>query len=221
MKSIFSILILLLSSSGFCQQLPGVKLPLETYHASILSNVKYYFTKNDNPTPQEIDLALKPLLHFKDRLNIPAALVDQNLYLTFSVENTSATSQVLHFYPGYLTTNIHIVSLMPTGEALNQQSNNQKAYVSFTVPARRTTTVHVSATFCKRKNNAIEPVLVSEQFLQTYATLQNNISTPKKTISYFLIGALAMMMLYTIVNFFVLRNITFFTYLAVHFPCFW
>ena len=211
LKSIFSILITLLSSSGFCQQLPSVKLPLETYYTSVLPNVKYYFTKNDNPTPQEINqFALKPLLHFKDRLNIPAVLIDENLHLIFSVENTSATPQVLHFYTGYLTTNIHIVSLQPIGEALNQQSNNQKAYVSFTAPAMRTITVHVSATFCKRKNNAIEPVLVSEQFLQTYITLQNNISTPKKTISYFLIGSLAMMMLYTIVNFFVLRNITFF-----------
>jgi len=136
------------------------------------------------------------------------------------LRNSSDVAKKAYLYPGQLFKEINLYRIknnLADPEAL-QEGNS--GYVLISLNPHEEAEFLLSLRFSKTTHNSLNPKLVSEEFLPYFKLGTEDYLTARKAIGLVLSGVLIMMMLFTLVNFFVTGRIEFlynFCYCACNF----
>lgn len=146
----------------------------------------------------------KPLAPFQYIKNIPARLVAKPIYLAFKLKNSGTKEKTLFYFPGYLFSKLQLYKKTASGNLEEVDFENKSSgYISFDILPGEITTYVVRLQFCKTIFNNINSELVTTSFLPYYKMDLDKTLNDKKTVGFILSGILVMMILFTLVNFFI------------------
>lgn len=213
-KFIFLPFFLFLSIKTFCQP------PANTFAtdvANLVSEINlekstYIFYDSSGIK----NLSLIRLQHFiklddfiyKDK--IPNRLVPYPLYLSFYLKNSSNRAVSFYFSPGRLYNRTIIFGISPGQQIETLQTNRNKSgyfFMQLAPGEQRQYLLHL--VFTKTNGNYIESTIVHPDFINKYITETNPFLIEKHNAGFILSGVLLMMILFTLVNFFINGKIEF------------
>ena len=151
-----------------------------------------------------------PLFLFKLKKSIPDRLVTKPLYLAFKIENTDTAAVSLYFYPGSLYSKLDLYRKNENGNLVPQDYKNKKSgFIHLNLLPGEKTTYIARLEFGKMTFNNISSSLITESFFPYFKLEQDDNFNNRKTVGLILSGVLAMMVLFTFVNFFITGKIEF------------
>ncbi|CAN5823573.1 hypothetical protein BH11BAC4_BH11BAC4_06060 [soil metagenome] len=212
-RIIFTLLICLLLTSAFSQRGADslvVKIDSLGSSLNIEKNTFIYIDSAGLYPAGDIPLtAFTPLQDFADRKDVPKRHFNKPLYLQFSLQNVSGTPQEFYFYPGMFYDNIMLYQRTAKGLEKIAGANSNKGVVYLKVPAGKPHTFLLKLTFSQTEYERIKAVIVNPDFLQNFIMELSNSHRDKRIASYILCGVLLMMILFTLVNYFLSYKIEF------------
>lgn len=145
-----------------------------------------------------------PLQSYKSRKSIPNRFVTKPVYLAFKLENTGTKTVSLYFFPGSLYSDLNLFKKTATGglEPVDYQ-NNKSGFVHLIILPGEKTTYTVKLQFCKTVFNNITAQLITEKFFPYFKLGEDDNFNDRKTVGLTLSGILVMMLLFTLVNYFI------------------
>ncbi|MEP6711686.1 MAG: 7TM diverse intracellular signaling domain-containing protein [Ferruginibacter sp.] len=216
-KNLFLYFFLLFSFSVTSQTLPDslrVNVDSIINSASITTKTFIFFDSlTEYPfTPIEKVSAetFVPLKSYEARKAIPNRLVTKPVYLAFKLENTGNETVSLYFFPGSLYSNLQLYKKRePASLQAIEYQNTKSGFVHLTLLPKERITYVVRLQFCKTIFNDINARLITEDFLPYFKMEQDNDFNDRKTVGLILSGILVMMILFTMVNYFLTGRMEF------------
>ncbi|MEO7046215.1 MAG: 7TM diverse intracellular signaling domain-containing protein [Ferruginibacter sp.] len=148
-----------------------------------------------------------PLQSYTRIHSIPGHLVIYPIYVAFKLKNSSDSTVSLYYYPGSLYSNLNLYQKVTSG---NLQPlyfpGKSTGYIHLSILPDQTITYVVQLEFCKTIFNNITSELVTKKFLPYFKMEVDKPLNNKKIIGFILSGILVMMILFTLVNFFITRR---------------
>lgn len=150
-----------------------------------------------------------PLSQFEKRKKIPVSLASKTFYLRFTLQNDSGQPRQYFLYAGKLYKELELYTIEGstvkkiTGPAL------RSGFVTINVEGNKTTTYLLKAVFFKSLFNDIQATLIAPHHLSSFQGKMYNTMTQKKIIGIILSGMLLMMIIMTILNYFITRKVEF------------
>lgn len=153
------------------------------------------------------------------KTKINARQVEHTVYLEYRLKNNADSSIVLYFYPGQYFDSIVLYKLnnnYSTFEVLPQIGapgiTESSAYRQITLKQKEEAGFFVKLRFVKTSTNKIEPYLVRDYFLPSFA---KNLRTPPYHLhvaTYIIVGILIMMVIYSLAVFILNGTVEFLYY---------
>ncbi|MFT3980152.1 MAG: 7TM diverse intracellular signaling domain-containing protein [Ferruginibacter sp.] len=150
-----------------------------------------------------------PLTDFLQKKYIPQRLVDKNFYLRFIVANPSDSVRNYFIYPGKLYERLVLLKLAAGQPVMLYSKGVESGFVPFSVASHATDTLILKAGFFRMQFNTLQFTMVESGHLVSFQNRMYNNMTPKKTIGIVLSGMLLMMIIVTLLNFFITKRIEF------------
>jgi signal transduction histidine kinase len=148
-----------------------------------------------------------PLQSYSHINSIPGHLVTYPIYVAFKLKNSSARSINLYYYPGRLYSSLSLYETTAMGILRPLDfSDKGSGYIHLTILPDQTITYVVRLEFCKKIFNTITSELVTKSFLPYFKMEVDKTLNDQKTVGFILSGILLMMVLFTLVNFFITRK---------------
>jgi signal transduction histidine kinase len=148
-----------------------------------------------------------PLQSYSYINSIPGHLVTYPIYVAFKLKNSSARSINLYYYPGRLYSSLSLYETTAMGILRPLDfSDKGSGYIHLTILPDQTITYVVRLEFCKKIFNTITSELVTKSFLPYFKMEVDKTLNDQKTVGFILSGILLMMVLFTLVNFFITRK---------------
>jgi len=208
LKKIFFVpLLTFLFAGAFAQTVPDsmlVKIDSVRDASVIEKSTLLYIDSVDHVTVENLPFSkFVPLQSFSRRSRVPQQLITKNAYLEFSLQNKTGSAAAFYFFPGMPYKNIILYEKGPEGKL--KKSAIQKGRTGFayvTLNPYQAATFVLQLRFSKTEFNKINAVLIKPDYLETYILQLTNIFRDSRIASYILCGVLLMMILFTLVNYF-------------------
>ncbi len=213
-KIIFTLLIFLINTVAWCQA------PAETFlaNADTVDNItsieenSFIFIDSNLNLPMEKIAAMQfiPLTKFAARKNIPGRLIGKKYYIRFRLQNNSILPRNYFYYPGKLFRELKLYTIDNRGiPAVLESKGLMSGFIPITLPANQTTTFMLKAVFFKTALSNLQSTLIPAQHLETFQNKMFRSLSEKKIVGILLSGMLIMMILLTLLNYFITRKIEF------------
>lgn len=211
-KIIFSLLIFIVSTLARAQVAPGTFLPaVDTIdNITLIEESSFIFidTALNLPIEKITSRQFMPFRDYPDRYNIPQDMVGKKFYIRFSLQNNSQKSIEYFYYPGKLFRELQLYTLDDTGIPQSTETKGLvSGFIRLNLPARRTTTFLLKAVFFKTSLNQLQSTLIPPQHLDTFQNKMFRSLNVKKIVGIILSGMLLLMILVTLINYFITRKI--------------
>ncbi|MDB5202448.1 MAG: putative signal transduction histidine kinase [Ferruginibacter sp.] len=170
-----------------------------------------FIDSSDQFTPAEVPgQHFTPLNQFYPGKNIPDRLITKPFYLRFSVHNNGKLALPFYYYPGSLFSQINAYKI--ENGLLKKLAGPKRStgYVFFEVPPEETNTFLVELEFSKCPFNMLRSKLIAPEYLSVVKLDLDPQVNDKKYVGLVLSGVLLMMILFTLVNFYITRKKEFF-----------
>ena len=214
-KIIFLPFFLLLCCNVFCQSFISPPLVDVSDIKSTLNieNATFIIIDSGHQPLSFSGIFKKPfslLKKFYSKDKIPARLVTAPLYLSFALINSSNHPVSFYYFPGLLYDKTTLYTLDGNNVLKTADNNSQKeGYLFLSLNAREQKHYLLKLIFTKTNGNSIESVLIKPNNFQFYVAEINPSLIQKRTAGYILSGVLLMMILFTLVNYFITRKSAF------------
>lgn len=152
-----------------------------------------------NNIPDSKFVSLSGYTHKQD---IPNNLLPFPLYLKFTLKNISNAQQIYSFFPGMYYKSISIYKQSEHELKALNTDETASGFVDILLKAGEQTTFIVKLKFAKTEYNKINAVIIKRDFLPNYILQLSYAYRDKRIASYVLCGALLMMIIFTLVNYF-------------------
>lgn len=212
-KIIFISILLIFFTGAVAQQgITGPVINTDTVNnISSIDNRSYLFIDSNNIASINniISRQFIPLSQFEKNKKIPSRLLSKTFYLRFTLQNDSSLPKQYFLYPGKLYKDLELYTIREgivkeiAGPAL------RSGFVAINVEGKSTTTFLLKAVFFKSQFNDIQATLIAPHHLLSFQGKMYNTMTQKKIIGIILSGMLLMMIIMTILNYFITRKVEF------------
>ncbi len=160
------------------------------------------------PVEKIVQQAFIPLMKYTERQNIPEKLVDKKFYIRFRLQNNSKKPVEYFYYPGKLFRELQLYSIdTGGGPRATAAKGVMSGFIPLTLPPGRTSTFLLKAVFFKTTLNQLQSTLIPARHLDTFQNKMFRSLNEKKIIGIILSGMLLMMILVTLINYFITRKI--------------
>lgn len=137
---------------------------------------------------------------------IPASLVEKDIYLKFTLLNSSATQLDIYLWPGYYFEEMKLFLVNPAtnrAEEIGQDpyENRMLGFQRIVLKPGETSLLILKIRFIKSSVNSLDPVLVQGYAASSFLTDLQNAGKVKNAITYLITGVLLMMIFYSIAVF--------------------
>ncbi|RYY50810.1 MAG: hypothetical protein EOO06_02560 [Chitinophagaceae bacterium] len=212
-KIIFILLSVLFCLLGFGQgSQPERVVNMDTArNLTVINSSCYLFIDSEHvESPASVlNRKFKPLAEVVNSRYIAPQLVPATYYLKFTLRNDSAVTEKYYLYPGKVYRFFQLfkeeggrLKALPT-------TGVTTGFIPFTVEANKTTTYVLQARFFKTPFNDIQATIVAPHLLGSYQSRMYNTLTEKKVVGIILSGMLLMMIIMTLLNYFITKKIEF------------
>jgi signal transduction histidine kinase len=151
-----------------------------------------------------------PLLQFTKRNKIPSDLLSQTFYLRFSIQNNSTEKKSYYYYPGKLYKKLNLFKISNGGPITEVATGGiYDGFVPIEIDPKQTNDFIIQLVFFKTSFNEIESKLIGKAHIQLFKNELFQSMTHKKTTGIILSGMLLMMILVTLLNYFISKKIEF------------
>ena len=224
MKKIFFVpLTCFLFAGAFAQTMPDslvVRIDSVNNVSVIEKNTLIYIDSITHTSVSNIPFSkFVPLPGFSYKNKIPRHLITSPVFLEFTLQNRMGTTADFYFYPGMPYNEIDLYE-KDTGGGLKkvENSNSSTGFAYLTIPPYHTVNYLLQLEFSKTDFNKVNAVIIKPEYLETYKLELSNTLRDSRIASYILCGILLMMILFTLVNYF-LNNRTEFLYFFLFSTC--
>ncbi len=215
LKKILS-LVLFFFLSAFCKAQtinPETSVDVDTLRSfGIIEQHTQLFIDSTGKMPLEevVQKRFYPLKTFSKKDKLSNDLIPYKFYLRFTLSNRSSKTMMFYFYPGKLYKSLQLYSAMPnTGMRLENTGFIGDGFIPLQIGADQTRDYIVEGKFFKNGFNKIECRLIAEQHIQLFKNELFQSLNNKKTAGILLSGMLLMMILVTLLNYFITRKVEF------------
>lgn len=137
---------------------------------------------------------------------LPAKMVDNNIYVRFSVQNTASTAISLYYYPGYYFRKIDIYEQVDDQWVPHIHTDASDPAIAegfrlIQLPGNTTRHFLVQLQAIKTSVNVLQPKLVTENYVPILITLARQQGSDLTMIGYIFSGLLLLMVLYSLTNY--------------------
>lgn len=212
-KIIFIPLLLIFFTGSFAQKrITGPVINTDTVNnISVIRENTYLFIDSNNIASVNNISSRQfiPLTQFQKRKRIPASLVGKTFYLRFTLQNDSSRPLQYFLYPGKLYKSLELYTINEGVVTQKAAGGLRSGFVPINVEGGKTTTFLLKAVFFKTQFNDIQATLIAPHHLQSFQGKMYNTMTQKKIIGIILSGMLLMMIIMTILNYFITGKVEF------------
>lgn len=209
-------LLLFFFFSTFCKgqiSAPQTPVDLSTLRGFgiIIKKTQYFLDSTGHMPMSEVARStFLPLKDFAQKDKIPGKLISYTFYLRFTLANKGNEPVIFYFYPGKLYRNFELYSVLPDATLKQEEVDFvSDGFIPIKVSGTDTTQYIVQGKFFKNPFNKVEATLVAEAHLQLFKNEMFQSLSTKKTAGIILSGMLLMMILVTLLNYFISRKIEF------------
>ncbi len=151
-----------------------------------------------------------PLETLSFKKGIPPHLVLKPVYLQFVLENISPGPIPFYFYPGmhYRETSLYLKSM--NGGLEKIPLKHRSGFIFLTLPAGKKITYLLKLEFSRTEYNRIASRIINPQYLSSFKLELANTIHDKTTVGFIFSGILLIMILFTLVNYFITGRMEFF-----------
>lgn len=151
-----------------------------------------------------------PLENFSEKRKITNDLVPQTFYLRFSVQNNTAQKKTYYYYPGKLYKKLKLYQSI-NGGAITAVNTGKiyDGFVPIKIDSAQTIDYILELNFFKTTFNKIESIIIGEAHIRLFKNELYQSLNNKKTAGIILSGMLLMMILVTLLNYFISKKIEF------------
>ncbi len=157
----------------------------------------------------EVSAATFTPFHQLDSTSIKRKLTGHVFYLRFSIHNPSAVPKNYYYYPGKLFDKMSIYRRSGEGFTKLKSKRFHDGFLPLTIAAGKKEEYIVQLRFFKTGFNKLEPRLISAEHLTAYKNDLFGSVNSKKVVGIMLSGMLLMMILVTLLHYFISRRIEF------------
>jgi signal transduction histidine kinase len=207
-KIIFTLLFFLITSLARSQAFVETFLP----NADTIDNItpipefsSVFIDSNLNLPVQKIpDQQFISFTKFTSRDDIPAKWIGKKFYIRFSIQNNSNNLVRYYYYPGKLFRKLQLFRVDPEGSPLALNTKGlMTGFIPVNLPPNTISSFMLEAVFFKTTLNQLRSILIPPQHLETFENQMYKSLSEKKIIGMLLSGMLLMMILVTLLNYFV------------------
>lgn len=150
------------------------------------------------------------LNNFANKDKIPKTRINHSFYLRFTLVNKEPREKLMYYYPGKLYKKLQLYTVSKTAGLVREETGFIKdGFIPLKIAAGQTKEYVVKAQFFKAGFNKIESGLISQDHIQVFKNEMFQTLNDKKTAGVILSGMLLMMILVTLLNYFITRKIEF------------
>jgi signal transduction histidine kinase len=206
-KTIYTLLALLLAYGNMQGQLVTNSnlIDIATVYDTtwVVKKALLFLDSNKVATPENLlQQNFVPLSSFTIRKKIPVHLVNKKAYLQYFFVNNSDTARTVYTLPGNLfrKINAYRVTAAQTLQPL-PDSCSGKGYTAVTLQPRETATIIQELYFCKKPENAIAALIISQRYWDTFEKASYQQEIKLRITGFVLSGVLLMMILFMAANY--------------------
>ncbi len=213
-KNIFTPLFFLITSTLYAQ-VPGIDFSVNTDtvdNISAINQSTLVFIDSNLTIPVEkiASQHFIPLSVLTPSGDIPGRLFSKTFYLRFSLQNNTNNILSYYYYPGKLFKHLQLYSIDSLGTIKKLETKGlQTGFIPLELPANRTTTYLLQAGFFKTYLNRIQSTLIAPSHLLSFQNRMYGSLNEKKIIGITFSGMLLMMIILTLLNYFISSKIEF------------
>ncbi|MBC7866604.1 MAG: hypothetical protein H7X88_03630 [Gloeobacteraceae cyanobacterium ES-bin-316] len=154
--------------------------------------------------------AFRPLNNFSKRDKIPASLISKTFYLRFKLQNSASSQKAFFYFPGRLYKNLALYKLVP-GRPIEKINTGfiSDGFIPLQIQPGQTNDYVVKGRFFKSGFNKVESSLILEAHIRLFKNELYQALNYKKTAGIVLSGMLLMMIMVTLLNYFITKKIEF------------
>ena len=178
---------------------------------NIEKNTFVYIDSNEHFLAEKIpDSKFSLLSGYRFQNRIPKRLLSKSIYLKFSLKNNSSYNQQFLFYPGMYFKKITLYEKTNEGKyIIKDQTGSKTGFVNLSVPAGSIQTFLIQCKPSKFEYLRLKAIVIEPGYIQNFMLELSDTFRDKKIASYILCGILLMMIMFTLVNFFLNKKIEF------------
>lgn len=180
---------------------------------SIIEKNTFLFidSSGNKPLDQVEKAFFSPLNHFLKKNNIPSSLIPYTFYLKFTLQNNGFKQNAFYYYPGKLYEKITLYKIDKVTRVTTEVSLGAiyDGFIPLVIEPMQSNEYLIQLTFFKTKFNQIESNLIRQAHINLFKSEQYKSLTPKKTAGILLSGMMLMMLLVTVLNYFISKKIEF------------
>jgi signal transduction histidine kinase len=214
-KIIFLYCSLLFFTGAFSQAVPdsmavNVDSIVNTKHIEAQTYVFFDSAVADHTPFAKVSSELfVPLTGFSYKKSIRAKLVTKSLYLSFRLYNGGNTERSFYFFPGSLYAKTNIYKKNNGVFEPFDSAGARDGYLFLTLQPGERSLYMVELGFCKTNFNRISSTLITPDYLPIFKLELDQSANDKRSIGLILSGVLLMMILFTLVNYFLSGKLEF------------
>ena len=151
-----------------------------------------------------------PFTKLTFRENIPGRLIGKKFYVRFSLQNNSRIPLHYYYYPGKLLRRLQLYRIDSSGVPHGMETTGlMSGFIPIILPPNQVTTYMLEEIFFKTPLNNLRSTLIPSQHLETFQNKMYRSLSEKKIVGIILSGMLLMMILVTLLNYFITHKIEF------------
>ena len=209
MKKIFSSWMFIMCCLTCLAQQPATNAvsrfesPDHIYH--IESSALFFIDSTGNlPLKKVADQNFQPLESFALRKSIPRSLLLKTIYLKFSIENSSTLPRSFYFFPGMYYSDLKLYRINQQGIPVPENKSILKSgCIYLTTQPGQCSDFMVKMRWSRNDYNRINAKLIDPAYLDNFKLQLSNSVYDRNSAGFVLSGILVMMILFTLVNFFI------------------
>ncbi len=213
-KNIFIPLFCIITNTLYAQ-VPGIDFPVNTDTAKNISSIEQttllFIDSNLNLPIEKITIQpFIPITEFTLRNDIPGRLLGKKFYYRFSLQNNTHAFLHYYYYPGKLFRRIQLYKIDSNGNLQTLETKGLlSGFIPIVLPPDQTTTFLLKLVFFTTARNKMQSILIAPNHLHSFQNKMYRIINEKKLVGFILSGMLLMMILVTLLNYFITRKIEF------------
>jgi signal transduction histidine kinase len=213
--------LLLLPFVTLCQQIVDSNyVAANTIKDSLLITNKTLLFIDSNETANTDNIAtqkfvpLQQYLTLKQRMRVPARLIDSDAWLQIGIANTGANADTFYFLPGWLFDDIKVYQHVQNGKAGFYENASHDGFCKMILAPATKAVYYIRLQFCHQENNTVIPILVTAKHLDYFKKVPRVRDEDMNSVGYITGGMLLIIMVLITVNFFLTGRKEFLYYLA-------
>ncbi|MEO6406494.1 MAG: 7TM diverse intracellular signaling domain-containing protein [Ferruginibacter sp.] len=214
-KIIFLPFCLLFYNTIFCQLFTNPFVTdvakMETHLALENSTFLFIDAARHSTLPEILQQRFTPLEQFAFKDKIPNRLVPYPLYLSFNLKNSGSKNISFYYFPGMLFDKTMLYQIKGNNQLapIKTNNNNRSGYIFLTLAPGEQQNYLLQLKFTKTGGNSIESAIIEPSFINNFSSETNPLLIQKRTAGFILSGVLLMMILFTLVNYFINGKVEF------------